>query len=59
MVLYVCEMYANPRRHKGRVGSDANHHYSPFLFKRQSGPSVLSKLSRAGNAEDPIRKPAY
>ena len=32
--------------------------YSPILYKRQSAPSVLSKLSRAGNTKDPIRKPA-
>ena len=33
--------------------------YSLFLFKRQSAPSVLSKESRAGNAEDPIQKTAH
>ena len=32
---------------------------SPFLFKRQSAPSVLSKLSRADNASDPIKNPAH
>ena len=33
--------------------------YSPFLFKRHSAPTVFSKLSRAGNAKDPIQKLAY
>ena len=33
--------------------------HSPFLLKRQSAPSVLSKLSRADNASDPIKNPAH
>ena len=30
-----------------------------FLFQKQSALSVLSKLSRAGDANDPIQKPGH
>ena len=36
--------------------SVAERYYSPFLFKRQTTPSVFSKLSRADNAKDSIQK---